>query len=260
MSTRGILRPAAVGEMFTLERRAPPPDLATLIDSHWLVAWDRRGLPVYESAVMTHPSVHLVVEPDGARVYGVTRHRYVRRLEGVGWGVGTKFRPGGFAPFAGGLALSELTDRHVPATDLFGSEALALHATQNAEAVLRAVHALLRSRLPAASDPRIALVQEVVADIERSAPDESVAALAERHHLSVRTLQRLFARYVGVGPKWVMQRYRLHDAIERLDRRRHDWTRFALDLGYYDHAHFVRDFRALVGRTPAEYELQALAG
>ncbi|HEY1711746.1 MAG TPA: AraC family transcriptional regulator [Solirubrobacteraceae bacterium] len=261
MSTRGILRPGAVGEMFTLERRAPPPDLAALIDSHWLVRWDRRGLPVYESAVMPHPSVHLVVEPDGAQVYGVMRHRYVRRLQDAGWAVGTKFRPGGFAPFAGGTPVSKLTDRHVPVTDLFGDEAGLPHGIQDPDALVAAVHALLRSRLPPTPDQRIALVQEVVADIQRSAPDESVSALADRHHLAVRTLQRLFARYVGVGPKWVMQRYRLHDAIETLDRRRRqDWTRFALDLGYYDHAHFVSDFRALVGRTPAEYELQTLAG
>jgi AraC-like DNA-binding protein len=261
MSTRGILRPGAVGEMFTLERRAPPPDLAALIDSHWLVRWDRRGLPVYESAVMPHPAVHLVVEADGALVYGVPRHRYVRRLDGAGWAVGTKFLPGGFAPFAGGIPVSELTGRRVPAADLLGQAARRLNAVHDAEALLGMVHELLRSRLPAAPDPRIALVQAVVADIHRSAPDESVAALAARHHVSVRTLQRLFARYVGVGPKWVMQRYRLHDAIERLDRRRRqDWTRFALDLGYYDHAHFVSDFRALVGRTPAEYERQTRAG
>ena len=261
MSTRGILRPSAVGEMFTLERRAPPRDLAALIDSHWLVAWDRRGQPPYESSVMPHPSVHLVVEPDGARVYGVTRHRYVRRLAGAGWGVGTKFRPGGFAAFAGGRAVSELTDRHVAVTELFGDEAQPLLATDDAEALVRAVHTLLRSRLPAVPDPRISLVQEIVADIQRSAPDESVAALAGRHHLSVRTLQRLFGQYVGVGPKWVMQRYRLHDAIEGLDRRRRqDWTRFALDLGYYDHAHFLRDFRSLVGVTPAAYEAQTLSG
>jgi AraC-like DNA-binding protein len=257
MSTRGILHPEAVGEVFTLERRPPPPDLAALIDSHWLVRWDRRGLPAYESAVLPHPSVHLVVEADGALVYGVTRHRYTRRLEGAGWAVGTKFLPGGFAAVARDMAVSELTDRRVPATDVLGDGARLLNARQDTEALLQAVHTLLRSRLPAAPDPRLALVQAVVADIQRSAPDESVAALAHRHHLSVRTLQRLCAHYVGVGPKWVMQRYRLHDAIEQLDRRRrHDWTRFALDLGYYDHAHFVRDFRALVGRTPAEYEMQ----
>jgi AraC-like DNA-binding protein len=247
--------------MFTLERRAPPADLAMVVDSHWLVRWDRRGLPVYESAVMPHPAVHLVVEPDGAWVYGVSRRRYVRRLQDAGWAVGAKFLPGGFAPFAGVMPVSELTDRRLPATDLFGDEAWPLSATHDAEVLLKAVQALLRARLPAAPDPRIALVQAVVADIHLSAPDESVAALAARHHLSVRSLQRLFARYVGVGPKWVMQRYHLHDAIERLDRRRRqDWTRFALDLGYYDHAHFVRDFRALVGRTPAEYEQQTRAG
>jgi AraC-like DNA-binding protein len=100
-----------------------------------------------------------------------------------------------------------------------------------------------------------------MADIREAPPDGSVADLAARHHVSVRTVQRLFSQYVGVGPKWVMQRYRLHDAVERLDRRRrYDWTRFALDLGYYDHAHFLRDFRSLVGLTPAAYESQTLSG
>jgi hypothetical protein len=144
METRGILRPSAVGTMFTLERRLPPPDLATVIDRHWLVAWDRRGQPVYESEVLPHPSVHLVVEPHGAFVYGVMRRRYVRRLEGTGWGIGTKFLPGGFAPFAG-ARVSELTDRVVPVTDLFGSGAGRLEAAADTDASLHALHDLLRA-------------------------------------------------------------------------------------------------------------------
>ncbi|HYZ80199.1 MAG TPA: helix-turn-helix domain-containing protein [Solirubrobacteraceae bacterium] len=260
MSTRGILRPGGVGTFFFLERRAPPADLAALIDSHWLVRWDRRGQSVYESEVMPHPSVHLVIEPSGAAVYGVTRHRYVRRVEGAGWAVGTKFAPGGFAPFAGG-PVGALTDRVLPAHDLLGAAAQQLSRRADTEARLHAVHDLLRSLLPPAPDPRIALVQAIVADIRTAPPDGNVPELAARHHISVRTLQRLFHRYVGVGPKWVMQRYRLHDAIERLDRRRRqDWTQFALDLGYYDQAHFLRDFRLLVGRSPAEYELETLSG
>ena len=31
------------------------------------------------------------------------------------------------------------------------------------------------------------------------------------------------------------------------------WTTLALELGYYDHAHFIRDFRLVVGRSPAGY-------
>ena len=61
-------------------------------------------------------------------------------------------------------------------------------------------------------------------------------------------------RYVGVSPKWVISRYRLHDAIEQLMQSvPTDWAAFALQLGYFDQAHFIRDFRKLVGRAPGAY-------
>lgn len=93
-----------------------------------------------------------------------------------------------------------------------------------------------------------------MAEMLAAPPGERVLDIAARHHVTERTLQRLFSAYVGIGPKWVLQRYRLHEAIERLQGRRDiDWARFALDLGYYDQAHFTRDFRSLVGRTPTQY-------
>src|SRR6202012_3244157 len=106
-----------------------------VIDSHWLVAWDRRGQPADESAVLPHPSVHLVVEPHGAFVYGVPRRRFVRRLKDTGWAIGTKFVPGGFAPFAA-APVSELTDLVVPVADLFGPGARALEDASDTDAVL----------------------------------------------------------------------------------------------------------------------------
>ena len=87
--------------------------------------------------------------------------------------------------------------------------------------------------------------------------DRSVARVddvATRFGLSSRALQRLFQRYVGVSPKWVLQRYRLHEAAERIaSGSAIDWATLALDLGYSDQAHFIRAFKALVGRTPGEY-------
>jgi AraC-like DNA-binding protein len=74
----------------------------------------------------------------------------------------------------------------------------------------------------------------------------------------VRALQRLFGEYVGVSPKWVIARYRLHEAEARLSAGEDvDLAALALDLGYYDQAHFTRDFQAIVGRPPAAYARQS---
>ncbi|MFD3747009.1 helix-turn-helix domain-containing protein [Nocardia sp. NPDC058633] len=81
-----------------------------------------------------------------------------------------------------------------------------------------------------------------------------VDALAQRFGLSMRGMQRLFAEYVGVGPKWVVRRYRLHEVTERLAHGAEiDWAALAAELGYADQAHLSRDFRAIFGEPPTRY-------
>jgi AraC-like DNA-binding protein len=253
---RGIMRPDALSRVVSLERPAPPDDIAGIVDHHWIVAWDLRGGDPYRSEVLTHPAVHLVFEPHGAFVYGVRRRRDTRILSGAGYAVGTKFLPGGLGGFVD-RPMAELTDSVRTLADLFGSAGERLAAAAAAREAhadkLALVHEFLRARRPAAG-PEVALVQAVVADMRGARPGTRVEEIAARHAVSSRTLQRLFRRHVGVGPKWVLQRYRLHEALEQLDRgQRTDWTRFALELGYFDQAHFIRDFRAVAGRSPAQY-------
>ncbi|WP_051297866.1 helix-turn-helix domain-containing protein [Brevibacterium album] len=77
---------------------------------------------------------------------------------------------------------------------------------------------------------------------------------AERLGISVRGVQRLARRYVGVPPLAIIRRYRLQEAAQRL-REDPDVTiaQVAADLGYADHAHLTRDFRAVLDLTPAGY-------
>ena len=70
----------------------------------------------------------------------------------------------------------------------------------------------------------------------------------------MRRLQRLFAEHVGVGPKWVIRRYRLHEVTERMSAGAPiDWAALAADLGYADQAHLTRDFTDLFGEPPTAY-------
>jgi AraC-like DNA-binding protein len=59
---------------------------------------------------------------------------------------------------------------------------------------------------------------------------------------------------VGVSPKWVMRRARLHEAALRADGGEPvDWAALAFDLGYADQAHLTREFTATIGVPPSRY-------
>jgi AraC-like DNA-binding protein len=106
--------------------------------------------------------------------------------------------------------------------------------------------------------PEQAQVAEQVAALVARITDDPglrrVDELCVASGLSARTLQRLFADYVGVSPKWVMRRARLHDAAERADSDEPvDWAVLASDLGYADQAHLTRDFTVTIGVPPGRY-------
>ena len=81
-----------------------------------------------------------------------------------------------------------------------------------------------------------------------------VAQVEERCGIGTRTLQRLFERYVGVSPKWVLSRYRMHDVVTALDEG-YDGSLadLAAEYGWFDQAHFTREFTELIGVRRASY-------
>jgi len=232
----------------------PDEDLASFVEHLWTVSWDLETPTVSE--VLAHPSVQLVVERDASAVAGVFTGRFARRLEGRGRVLGVKFLPGGFRPFLAG-PVSALTDRRASLAEVFGSAADELErcalAAPGPEQAFAVIQEFLRARRPVASEA-IRLVGRIVARAATDRRITRVGQLVAEWGLGSRQLQRLFDEYVGVRPKWVIQRYRLHEAAERIAASpEHDWAELALELGYADQAHFVRDFRRFVGSSPAAY-------
>jgi AraC-like DNA-binding protein len=103
-------------------------------------------------------------------------------------------------------------------------------------------------------DPVAEQVADLVALIGSDVSLQRVDQLTAVCGVSVRGLQRMFADYVGVSPKWVVRRARLHKAALRADGGEPvDWAALALDLGYADQAHLTRDFTATIGVPPGRY-------
>jgi len=168
-----------------------------------------------------------------------------------------RFRPGGFRPFHGQPATT-LTDRVVPARSILGPRAdvecaAAMAPAADDAAMVASAERLLRGHR-VEPDPVAVQVAGMVDRITADPGLRRVAALAEAFGLPERRLQRLFADYVGVSPKWVMRRARLHEAAARADAGEPvDWAVLARDLGYADQAHLTRDFTATLGLSPARY-------
>lgn len=256
VSHLGVLRSRAGAGAFRLTRHAPSPDLAPWVERHWIVRWDLEGREPYPQETLPHPCVNVVIDTGKSGVFGVGTRKFEVLLEGRGQVVGVKFKPGAFHPFLR-RPVSELTDRMLPLDAVFGGggadlERAVLEDEDDARQIAL-IEAYLRPHLPAPDDQ----VTAVLRVIEIALGDREITTveqLTARSRVPERTLQRLFRKYVGVSPKWVIQRFRLHEAVARAEEGAAiDWASLAHDLGYFDQAHFIHDFKAQVGRSPTEH-------
>jgi AraC-like DNA-binding protein len=259
-SDKGILRPQEAVRFIDLRRYWETGPLGRYVERYWSVRWDLPEGASYESVVIPHPCVNLSFMPAiGAEVHGpgsaVSRHP----LTGAGRVFGVKFRPGGFTAFSG-VEAAALADWSAGAAGMLGPEADELNAivmSGGDEAAVRVVSRFLEARTPERADPRYGRLLEIVAAMLEDRGITRVDQVAARFFMSPKTLQRLFQDYVGLGPKALIRRYRLHDAADRLaEDPGADLARLAAELGWADQAHFTHDFRNVIGFPPAEYAAQ----
>lgn len=251
----GVLYPHALRRL-SFTRLPPAPALAHWIERYWIVRWSLPAREQHAQETLPHPCINLVYTAARADVIGVMRRRAREVLDGEGWVFGVKLKPGALHAWWPHPA-DALTDAVRPIAALLGPELAGFDAAagpgEDDAAVIARFEAPLLARPPAA-DPRFDRLGVIIDAIVGDAAITRVEHLAERYATTPRALQRLFRHYVGVGPKWVIRRYRLQAAVDTLAAGAPvDWAGLALGLGYFDQSHFIRDFTALVGVPPAAY-------
>jgi AraC-like DNA-binding protein len=248
-----ILRPDLAEPLLDLTRHHPRESLRPFIDYLWIVRWT--VTKEHRQQVLPQPKVHMAAEAGRLLVHGVSREPFYRSFTTSGQVIGVAFRAGGFRPFLRS-SVGELEGKVVPAAQLLyrddGPVARNALASEDREAMVAGVEQYLEMIVPEADST----VDEVADIVERIESDESihrVDQVAAFAGVSSRTLQRLFTEYVGIGPKWVIQRRRLIDAAERAHSGSVVWAELADHLGFSDQAHLIRAFTAAVGTPPATY-------
>lgn len=252
--------------------RVPAPPLDRYVDDIYCLT----GVPRHRRmSVPPMPSAHLFINLGGpAHLWdsdssvppavfadgwfmGVWTRRFVFEYGTPVRLVGVHFKPWGMSPFID-VPATEMRDRWVP-VDAVWQRSLDRIRNQfgdiaTATETLRALEEELRSRLAEAPSRGLDLVQHTAECLATSHGAVPVGALTDAAGVSGTHLATLFKSHVGVTPKRVGRIYRFARLILSVDARRPiDWSELAATAGYFDQAHFSREFKDFTGHTPTDY-------
>jgi AraC-like DNA-binding protein len=259
---KGVLHLVAGQQKFKLSRHLPSHDCGCFIQHYWIVQWNLESHAPHVQEVLPHPSVHLVFEKNKSRIVGVMQGKFSRLLRDKGQVFGIKFRPGAFYPFLKS-PVSNLTDKTINVSTVFGKEGEMLEdeilSLKDRKKMVARAENFFQANLPM-KDENITLVNRITDFVIQNRQVTKVDHIVDHFDMHKRMLQRLFTQYVGVSAKWVIKRYRLHEAIDCMAQGDTiDWLKLACDLGYFDQAHFIKDFKSIVGKSPEEYMKSGLS-
>jgi AraC-like DNA-binding protein len=246
---------------------APPDTLRPFVECFWT----RESVPSTREA--SKPQIHRVLpdgcidvvlgfsggrdEPESAMIVGtMTKALVLDAASSPESYVGVRFRPAKAAAFLS-LPASAVTDLRVSLNDLWDDAAdvrEALAVGSDGAARVRALERVLVARLSpgALIDQRD--VDEAVRRIVEAGGSLGITRLAPALGVTRQHLARRFSQLVGVSPKVFARVVRLGRVIERIRAvpagEPINWSVLALELGYYDQAHLIDEFREMTGVTP----------
>ena len=248
------------------ERMAPSPALRPFVQWYWSIRSNGRISHMREEFMHADGSVGLVFNwgdalqlngsyyPQAATINGVWLRSQRLQLAGQVEAFGILFQPGGAFPLFG-MPLDELVDTAVLPAYLPPNQLSQLHEqlyvlpTMTAKAVV--VEKWLMQRLIRGQETS-PLVNSSLAMLTNTHGQLPIQHVADSVYVSVRQLERLFKTQVGLSPKKYGRLMRMRQAREAL-KQNHTLVDVAHAHGFYDQAHFIREFNSVIGMTPGAY-------
>lgn len=244
--------------MTSVQIRVPAPPLARFVDVIWQCA--RGPEPWPQERLLPDGAMELVVDlaaPASTDVVSGPRSQFFVLDTTVCQDlVGIHFKPGGAFPFLR-LPLVELRNVEAPLEVLWGGVARELRERLGEARTQEERFAVVERVLVAQGRNRMAhhaAVDFALAEFLRVPHTRTVADVSRAVGLSQRRFIELFTAEVGLTPKVFCRVRRFQSAIRRAHGARAvNWSTLALDCGYFDQAHFIHDFQAFSGLTPAAW-------
>jgi AraC-like DNA-binding protein len=169
--------------------------------------------------------------------------------------VAVRFHPHGAYPFIK-IPMDEFTEEAVDLSlvlkDASTIQEMILNACSHSERISIIERFLLQQLSGIQTlDPRMNASLDL---ITRYHGNLSIKELSHRVNLSERQVERIFRTGVGLSPKTLSRIIRLQNSIQMIQQGQvKNLTDLAYCSGYFDQAHFIREFRSFAGVSPSNY-------
>lgn len=172
--------------------------------------------------------------------------------------IGIRFHPSGMGAFFS-TPMNELIDQRVPAEHLFqdlnrlsNSIAESSNDTQRIAACTR----FLTSSIDLNRDSRN--IRYAVEEIIKNHGQVSVESVVSQLGMSRRSLEMAFQKVVGTSPKMYCRIIRFRHLFDTMNQESESvqWAHRALDSGFFDQSHMIRDFQRFTGQSPTSFLMQ----
>ncbi len=170
---------------------------------------------------------------------------------------GVSFRTAGAYPFFK-QPLIGLTDKIVDLGSLWGKLAPNLEEKiGNVSSTHMRIEVITKALLYILSTSKLQIDSSVFPAVQAiilSGGQGKIGHIADTLSISRRLLEKKFSRFVGISPKSLARITRFQSIFDSVNIAKGcDWASAVFKCGYFDQAHFIKDFKEFCGQTPTLY-------
>ena len=249
----------------------PCPDLQPFVKCYWSLEDDAKKEPVKQRVLPDGCMEMIFHYGDPYRQYfedgsSITQPRsflfgqITKYIEiaptGISGIISARFLPDGIFPFIN-MPVSTLENKAVSLREIFTDEGKIFEEqvinASDLQGRIKLIETFLLAKL--AEQPAIdAITKSCVDIIFQSQGQIGLAALADKMNIHRRNMERKFTSVIGISPKQLARVARLQAALKMIQQKKfNSLTEIAYEMGYFDQAHFIKDFREFTGISPKSF-------
>lgn len=249
----------------------PSGFLAQYVKHYWILEADNSDGEVCERVIPTGniewmfhyrntfviKSPEQIVKQPRSLVSGISSNFSDIATRGESGVVAVTFYPHGASSFLN-FPLSEIENASVDLTDIFNTKVKEVEeqicAVNSLAERIGFIERFLLKCFKPISNEDLLLIKKGIALINQSKGQINASALSEKLFYTNKSLERKFSALLGKTPKQFIRIVRFQGIIQSFSNPGNKrLTQLAFENGYFDQAHFIKDFKNLSGYTPKEF-------